>query len=282
MKKYKIYILGILFTAYFAVSLFGEDKKNVRVVSLSPNLTELVFYLGEEGQLVGRSSACDYPPEVKKIPSVGGFGKPSLEQLISLKPDVVIASALADPGLKNSIEQLGVKFYMFPGKSLEDYYTTVAVLGRILNCRKKADKEIRRVKEGIANFANMNKLPKKKSVPKVYLEVWNRPYMTVGNRSFINDIIEYAGGRNIAAAQSKDYFNCSVEWIITSRPDIIICPAMKNGDEADVKQRKGWQSIPAVKNNRIYVNFNPDLIYRLGPRILEGIACLRKIITDEK
>ena len=96
---------------------------------------------------------------------------------------------------------------------------------------------------------------------------------------FINEMIKYAGGRNIAADMNKDYFNCSVEWIITSNPDIIICPAMKTGREADVIKRKGWQNISAVKNNRIYVDLDDDLVYRLGPRIIEGVKLLKKIIS---
>jgi len=282
MKLFKMSMLGIVLFANFAFSVFADDGNSLRIVSLSPNLTELIFFLGEQKHLVGRSSACDYPPDAKKMKSVGGFGKPSLEQLLSLKPDLVVASALADPGLKTSIEQLGIKFYLMPGKSIDDYYKTVAAIGEILNCREKADKEINRVRNGVAHFAKMNKKTGLESLPKVYMEVWDRPYMTVGNKSFINEMLEYAGGKNIAALQNSDYFNCSVEWIISSKPDIIICPAMKDGHEVDVKKRKGWQKIPAVKNNRIYVNLNNDLIYRLGPRILEGISLLRKIIIDEK
>ena len=264
--------------AIFANALFADNKK-IRLVSLSPCLTELVFYLGEQDKLVGRSSACDYPAEAKKIEIVGSFGKPSLEKLISLKPDVVISSALADPVLKTSIEQFGIKFYLLPGKSFDDYYKALKLLGDILGCEKKADSEIARVKQALANFAKINSALKKKR-PKVYLEVWDRPYMTVGNKSFINEMIKYAGGENIADNINKDYFNCSVEWIITSDPDVIICPAMKTGREADVKKRKGWQNIQAVKNNCVYVDLNDDLIYRLGPRVIEGIKLLRKMILN--
>ena len=274
LKKYLILIFAI-----FAISVFGKDAEKLRVVSLSPCLTELIFHLGEQDKLVGRSSACDYPAGVEKIESVGGFGKPSLEKLMTLKPDVVIASALADPAIKTSIEQFGIKFYLLPGKSIDDYYKTVATMGKILGCKKKADAEIARIREGLAEFAQKNS-KSQLAVPRVYIEVWDRPYMTVGKKSFINDLIEYAGGKNIASRQNEDYFNTSVEWIITSNPEVIICPAMKTGREADVKNRKGWGNISAVKNNRIYVDLDDDLIYRLGPRVLEGVELLRKIINS--
>ncbi len=268
----------ILIFAIFAISVFGNEKEKLRVVSLSPCLTELIFHLGEEEHLIGRSSACDYPEGAKQIESAGGFGKPSLEKLISLKPTVVIASALANPAIQKSIEQFGIKFYLLPGKSIDDYFQTVRILGKILNCEEKAKKEIKRVKSGLAKFAKMNKALKKQP-PRIYMEIWDKPYMTIGKKSFINDLIEYAGGQNIAKDQNEDYFNCSVEWIITSNPEIIICPAMKTAREADVKSRNGWKNISAVKNDRIYVELNDDLIYRLGPRILEGIELLRTIIT---
>ena len=120
----------------------------------------------------------------------------------------------------------------------------------------------------------------KRTSPTVYMEIWDRPYMTIGNKSFITDLIKYAGGKNIVDSQDDDYFNCSVEWIITSNPSIIIAPAMKTGREADIKNRKGWQNIDAVKNNRIYIDLNDDLIYRLGPRIIDGIKLLRGIILN--
>jgi len=274
IKQTKVSVFILLGLISFSV-FCGEGKKEIRVVSLSPCLTELIFHLGEGDKLVGRSSACDYPEKAKKVESVGAFGKPSLEKLISVNPTVVVASALADPAVKPSIEELGIKFILLPGKSIEDYYSSVQKLGEILNCREKAEKEIRRFKTQLGKYRKESDKSRK---PKVYMEIWDRPYMTVGKRSFINDLIKYAGGNNIAAKRNEAYFNCSVEWIISSNPEVIICPAMKTGREADVKKRQGWSNIKAVKNGRIYVDLNDDLIYRLGPRTLEGIKLLNKLI----
>lgn len=269
-----------LFLLLLLLANFADAADAPRVISLSPSLTELVFHLGKGNALVGRTSACDYPPEAKNVEVVGGFGKPSIEKLLSLKPDVVVASALADPALVSSIQRFGIKFYRLPSKSIDDYYRAVATLGEVLHCENRAAAEIARIKKGLGEFAATNSKNKFKR-PKVYLEIWDRPYMTVGKKSFINDLINYAGGRNIAGALDKAYFNCSVEWIITSNPEVIICPAMKTGREADILHRRGWSGISAVRNHRVYVGLNDDLIYRLGPRILEGIALLRSIILKE-
>ena len=270
----------ILVLFFIVSAMVAEASSAIRVVSLSPCLTELIFYLGKGSLLVGRTSACDYPPEAEKIELVGAFGKPSMEKLLSLKPDIVVASALADPSLISSIRRFGIKFHLLPSKSIEDYYLSVTTLGRILHCEKTASAEIARVNTGLAKFEKLN-AEKDFKRPKVYLEIWDRPYMTVGKKSFINDLITYAGGVNIAGKFDEAYFNCSVEWIITSNPEVIICPAMKTGRDADVENRRGWSNVPAIRNHRVYVDLNDDLIYRLGPRMLDGIILLRSIILKE-
>jgi len=272
-------LLALSLAVSAAVSRAGDGKKT-RVVSLSPCLTETIFKLGAGDSLVGRTSACDYPAEARKVEVVGGFGKPSIEKVLSVKPDLVVASALADPAVKTTLERVGIKFLMLPTKSIDDYYSTVKVLGDALGCRKAAAAEVERVRSGLAAFAEKNKRAVERGwkPPRVYLEIWDKPYMTVGKRSFINDLITYAGGRNIAADRDEDYFNCSQEWIIRADPEVIICPAMKTGRVADVLGRRGWGGVSAVSRKRIYVDLNDDLIYRLGPRILEGVALLRRIL----
>ena len=275
------YLLLFSIAANFAFANFAESagKKTgkLRVISLSPSLTETVFHLGRGDWLAGRSSACNYPEEAKKVEIAGDFGRPSIEKLVSLKPDIVIASAMAEPALKTTLQQLNIRFYLLPDKSFDEYFATVKKLGELLDCRKRAADEIKRVKTGLAKFAEDNK-KLQENRPKIYLEIWDRPYMTIGKKSFINDMIEYAGGKNIASDREEGYFNCSEEWIIKSDPEIIICPGMKDRRTTDVMKRNGWQKISAVKNNRIYAELNSDLLYRLGPRALDGIKILRKII----
>jgi iron complex transport system substrate-binding protein len=104
--------------------------------------------------------------------------------------------------------------------------------------------------------------------------------MTIGKKSFLNDFISYAGGKNIGADMDKDYIKCSQEWVILANPEVIICPAMGEGKSGEVIARYGWQNIPAVKNKHVFTHLNQDLIYRLGPRMLDGIAIIRKCIES--
>ncbi|MDD5697946.1 MAG: helical backbone metal receptor [Victivallaceae bacterium] len=285
-RKFRLVIpLFLWLSCCLTFSVRGETGKSaVRIVSLSPCLTEIIFKLGKGGAMVGRSTACDYPGEVENIPVAGRFGVPFLEKLLVRKVDVVVASSLVDRSMKDKIQSMGVKFRLLPTESINDYFNAVKRLGEILGCEDRAEAEIDRVRKGLAKYRDeLGRLPER-GRPSVYLEVWNHPMMTVGKKSFINDYITYAGGRNIAGAVDRGYFACSAELVLTSRPQVIIAPSMGKNRAGEIRERNCWADIPAVKNNRIYVNLNSNLIFRLGPRILESIELLRKCIRnpDEK
>jgi iron complex transport system substrate-binding protein len=202
-----------------------------------------------------------------------------MEKLISLKPDAVVASALADKAVQNTIEQYGIKFYLLPSDKLSDYPEALGKLGQILKCESTAAEKIEDFNKRIKQFREENKTLKRH--PRVYLEVWNNPYMTVGRQSFINEMILSAGGENIAAEIDKGYFNFSLEWLLKSDPEIIICPAMSKEAVKNIEKREGWQKISAVRNHKIYTGIDNDILYRLGPRMIDGIALLKKIIRGK-
>ena len=233
--------------------------------------------------MVGRSSCCDYPAEAKNLPVVGNFGIPFLENLAAVKPDYVISTALKDQTSKQSMESLGAKVIMLDNNNFDDYIKCVKALGELLNCKAAADAEIMHFSKALEDFKKQADKVPAASRPKVYVEVWHRPLLTCGGKTFINDSIEYAGGINIGRSEKAEYFPCSLEWIMQQNPDVIICPAMGSGKSSEVAERDGWQHISAVKNNRIYTGLEQDKLYRLGPRTIEGIALLRKyILADAK
>ena len=282
----KLITYSILF--YLLILLFSCSKKqprndqkqhSIRIISLAPSLTETIFYLGKGANLVGRTTECNFPKEAKKIETVGSFGQPSLEKVLSLKPDIVVATALADRNIKQTIEEYGIKFLLLPTDNFQNYKDTLKTLGNILNCAKLAKQEIRKFNSELKKFQSENS--KKNKIPKVYLEIWNSPYMTIGKNSFINTMIYYAGGENIFKNVNKGYFNFSLESLIELNPDIIIAPSMRKGSEIFIKNRPNWNTIKAIKNQNIYTNLNNDLIFRLGPRTILGIKLLRSIINNK-
>lgn len=255
--------------------------QSLRVISLSPSITEIVFKLGKGSCLVGRSSACDYPEAVKKIPVAGNFGSPFLEHIATLKPDYVITTKLKDKASRQAMESLGVKVITLEDGCFDDYIKSVKTLGIILDCKAAADAEVARFSNALEEFKSKADMIPAASRPKVYIEVWYRPLLTCGGKTFINDMVGYAGGVNIAGKESAEFFSCSFEWILQENPDVIICPAMGYGKSAEISKRNGWEHISAVRNNRVYTGMDQDMIYRLGPRTIDGIAILRGYICPE-
>ena len=274
----RLLLLLSLLAASVAVS--GGAGKPVRVVSLGPSITEIIYQLGKGDCLVGRSSACDYPAAALKVPVVGNFGGPFVERLAAVKPDYVLVTALKDKGARKTLESLGAKVLMLPVRTLEDYTISVKIIGEALGCPEAAAAEIARFNGAVAGFrAQAEKIPLERR-PKVYLEVWHRPLQTCGGKTFINEMIECAGGVNIAAGEQREYFACSEEWILKRNPDIIISPGMGSGKSGQVSGRRGWGEIDAVKHNRIYTGLDQSSIFRLGPRTVDGIAIFKKCIMD--
>ncbi|MDD2404256.1 MAG: helical backbone metal receptor [Victivallaceae bacterium] len=245
-----------------------------RVVSLTPNLTELIYKLKQEHQLSGRSSACDYPPEVKTVPVAGEFAKPSLEPLAALRPTLVVSESTRSLKHAEAVRNLGIKFVSFPSETIEDYLSNIATMGKLLNCPHAAAKLITETQTKLDAFRKTAPPPDHR--PKVLILISASPLITVGKRSYIHEMIELAGGRNIAAGVEQNYFTCSMEFVVEQQPDIMIITPMTGGMNR-IENDPAWQTIPAIKNKRVHAEIDPSMIYRLGPRTIEGITIMRKI-----
>jgi len=222
-----------------------------RIVSLAPNLTEIVCAIGAGGALVGRTSVCDYPPEIiKSVPVIGGFGAPSLDRLLKTRPTLILDVALEDETVANLMTQLGVRRVRVPCATLDDIPTAVLTVGRLAH-REQAAQSLagrisREVSERRAALAGNNqasqqpdrcpssvvrRLSSAGTPPTVFVEIWGDPLMTVGRNSFVAELVALAGGRNLGnEVTDKDYFPVSSEWVIARNPDIILCLYMTEGD----------------------------------------------------
>ena len=255
-----------------------------RVVSLAPSNTEILFALGAGDKVVGRDEFSDYPPEVESISKVGGsMGEYSLEAIVALKPDLVLASELNSPELVASLEKLGLTVYYLPNpKTLEDLYVnleTVATLtGR--DATKLTDSlkaRVTAVDEKIAPLSYH---------PSVFYEVDatdpSKPY-TAGVGTFINLIINRAGGANFAelAGITDPYPQVSLEQLVVMPPDFIILGDSMWGTTPEaVAGRPGWDSLLAVTEGRVFP-FDDNLVSRPGPRLVDGLEALAKLLHPE-
>ena len=242
----------------------GGKNRLPRVVSLAPSVTEIVCALGATNQLVGRSSACDYPREaVKRVPVIGDFGVPSLERLLAVKPDAVLYTDLADI-VCNRLDE-----------SPAALVQVGQAVGREAEANRWADSLRRQITQSRASLSN------NVSRPRVLVLIWNDPLTAAGKESFVSDLVTLAGGQNIGDEIPRDYFPVSAEWVVSRDPEIVFCFFMANGNPVRqvVMQQAGWGRVNAVRTGRVYDGFDNNLVIRPGPRVMEGLALIRSYIT---
>lgn len=255
------------FLIFFSVCLFAGEK----IASLSPNLTEIICLLGGRSSLCGRSSACDYPADVRTVPVVGSFGKANPEALVASGATLVVTASERSPNDRAILERAGIRCLKIPANSIADYYSALRTLGKILDRSDAAETEIKRIQ---AEFAAFRKT--RKPVPKVLVMISETPIYTAGRRTFIHELIELAGGENIAGTEDREYFIVSPEWVLQRNPDILIScgkPLNKNSVLSAVK---------AFRTGKILTELDPSLLYRLGPRSIEAVRKLHEYFQSSR
>jgi len=267
-----------VFSAVLLFSVFGCEKPAVpektvfRAVSLAPNLTEIIVASGGLTNLVGRSAACDYPPEVKGIPVAGNFGVPFIETILTLKPDIVLDSELERPEIRRILRQAGIRSRQFRTEHPDDIPKTMREIGTLLNCSEQADREATVLETFLVRCRQTTAELQHKL--RVLVIVWNEPLMTLGERSFLTETLALAGGTSIGAIQKRPYYRFSVEWAVRENPDLVLF--MTPPDEKTLASLK---IIQAVRDGRYAVIRNMDALSRPGPRIREGILELQEHLS---
>ncbi len=251
-----------------------------RIVSLAPNITEILFALELGGRIVGATSYCNYPEQAKRIPRVGGFTDVSLETIVSLAPDLVLATA--DGNRKETVEQIermGLPVFVVNPKNLEGILATVRRIGRITGREAQA----RTLTSQFAcRVEAVSKRVAGRPRPTVFFQVGLDPIVTVGRNTFIDELIGIAGGASISSGDRTRYPRYSIEEVLARKPDIIVISTMERAKDpsAVAKIWRRWGEIPAVANERIYP-LDPDLIARPSPRIIDAVEILARMFHPD-
>lgn len=255
-----------------------------RIISIAPSNTEMLFALGAGSQLIGRDDLSDYPEEAKQLTSVGSvFGKINTEAIIALKPDLVLAAEISAPEQVKTLEDLGLKVYWLANpKDFDGLYENLETVGQLTGRTTEAQKLIDSIKMRYQTVTT--KIASSSNKPKVYYELDatdpTKPY-TSGPGTFIDTMINLAGGFNIGQAMKDQYAQISSEELVKQNPGIILLGDGAYGITADsLKQRAGWSAIAAVKNNAIFT-FDDNLVSRPGPRLIDGLEVMAKLIHPE-
>ncbi|BDG59104.1 ABC transporter substrate-binding protein [Caldinitratiruptor microaerophilus] len=253
-----------------------------RILSLAPSNTEILFAVGAGDRVVGRTDYCDYPPEAQKVPSVGGIVDPNVEKMVSLKPDVVFMIGGSEP-LRQKLEgDLGMTAVVLDPKTLDEVYAKIRLVGRIVDKTAEAEQVVARMQERVAAIeARVRDIPPSER-PTVFYEVWPDPLMTAGPGSFIDDLIRRAGGVNVAADAGQPWAQYSLEAVIKHDPAVILTPSAESGKALKDRARPGWEKIRAVREGRVYVLPDQNVVSRPGPRLVDGLEQIARLLHPDR
>lgn len=253
------------------------NKEPKRIISIAPNITEIIFALGKQNELVGRTDYCDYPTAAKKITSIGTLEQPNIEKIAALKPDLVIASTHFSQASLKKLEELNIKVAVLYGsENFNGAYDTISKVGKLTNANSKANEIISGMKKKVQYVKDKVKNEKE---PTVYYVVsyGEAGDYTAGKGTFISQMIGMAGGKN--SADDTTGWKYSVEKLVANNPNIVICSKYYNS-KSGIKSTNGYKDLSAVKNNKLY-EIDDNLINRQGPRLADGLEALAKIIHPE-
>jgi iron complex transport system substrate-binding protein len=252
----------------------GQKKVYNRIVSLAPTSTEILFAIGAGNQVVACSDLSDFPEEVKKLPKIGGFdGKTlSLDAIFAHEPDLVYLTNVMHNFLIPQLEANGIDYYISYGDSIEGVKNEILEIGKLTGHEAESQKVVAQIDQ------DLNFIKTKNILASVYWEVWNAPYMSAGKKSFINDLLGSAGIKNIFDDIDDAYPIVSEESIVLRGPEVILIPKNSGLAVDEVKGRKGWEDIPAVKNGKIFI-VDDDLLTRAGPRLGKSVKELYSIVN---
>lgn len=250
-----------------------------RIISLVPSVTESIYALGGEARLVGVTDFCDWPPEAQKKPRVGGMVAPSLEIIVALRPDLVVATR--EGNSRETLDQLGrlgVPVFVVEPHRLSDVMTVIAQLGELTGRQAAVGPLVEGLKRRVKAVQDaVRPYPR----PKVLYVLWPDPLIVPGRRGLVSELIELAGGTSVTAQEPGAYPRFSLEAVAARAPEVIIL-ARHGGDAAPVA-RAPWErltALPAVRAGRVY-SLDGNYLHRYGPRVVDGLELLARVIHPE-
>lgn len=250
-----------------------------RIISLVPSVTEILYSIGAQDRLVGVTDFCDYPPEARRKPHVGGMLAPSLEGMVSLKPDVVVATSAGNrQETFDQLERLRIPVYVVNPVAVADVLDLIGRLGRLTDRGEAADRTVAALRERVrAVTARVEGRPRLR----VLYVLWPDPLMVPGRGSLVSELIALAGGESVTADGGDGYPRYSLEAALARNPDIIVLAS--HGSERTPLSRDKWErlrQVPAIAAGRLYT-IDGNLTHRYGPRIVDGLERLARFIHPE-
>jgi len=280
MRRNAFSLLLVIFWAIFA-----SAAPRQRIISVSPNLTEILYGLGAFDRVVAVSDYCTYPPEVKSLPRVGGWATPNLERIVSLHPDLVVMTEVQVPVFGYRLQQLGIPTLVTASQTVSDVFSAIDALGEAVGKQKEARLLDNRIRSMLERVREQTKVL---SRPSVLLAVDHSPgslrdLYVITQGSYLADLVELAGAHIIVPGSKAGYSRISKETLMVLNPQVIL--ELRPGSKADEleKARSEWLELPeldAVRNDKIFV-LREDFIPHNSQMIVQTVVLLVHILHPE-
>lgn len=260
------------------------EKLPQRIVSLAPSNTEIIYALGLDNRLVGTTDYCDYPEAAKTKPRVASYMAPDMEKLVRIQPDLILAEAIHEKTVLPALEKLGFTVFVTSAKSLDTILQDITLIGQINGKSKAASRLVANLTERIEAVTSKTRNLTLEQRPRVLYIVWHNPIWTMGRNTFTDDLLHKAGGLNVFAEDFEKSRIVSLEAVIAKNPQIIIVSGMgTTGDLIynSIVSEQRLRSVDALTNNRVYKISDANIIERPGPRIVDGLEEVAKLIHPE-
>jgi iron complex transport system substrate-binding protein len=255
-----------------------DDPK--RIVALAPSITEIIFALGQQDRLKGTTQYTNYPAEAARLPKVGSYVRLDLERIVALNPDLCIAIKDGNPKeVIDRLQSLDIPVFAVNPHNLESMLQTIQKIGGILNASQMAKTLVTDMRSRIQKIDEL--VSKTDHRPRVFVQIGISPIISAGTNTFINELIDRAGGINVAAGPSA-YPHFSREQVLALAPDVLIITSMARSGAYE-KAKTDWyhlSNMPAVRENRIYT-VDSDLFDRPSPRLLNALEILTRLLHPE-
>ena len=254
-----------------------------RIVSMAPSLTEILFALGLDEEIVGVTLFSDYPPAAVEKPKVGTFWQPNIEAVVAARPSLVMTLGFGQhKDLAERLERIGYDSLAVNIEKVSDLFAAIGEIGTAAGRQLQADELTRNMKE---KLEALSRLVGTQAKVRVLWVVQREPLRVAGRDTFVNEMIELAGGENAIGPTVHKYPPIGAEQVMASGAEVIIEPAMGREDldaqRAEALRHWGkFRNLPAVANNRIYV-IRGDTVSRLGPRLYEGTETIARCLRPQ-
>jgi iron complex transport system substrate-binding protein len=250
------------------------------VVSLAPNLTEIVFALGEGENLAGDTDFCDYPSEATRKPHVGGTVNPNLERVASLMPDLVLATrSINRRETVAALDRVGLPVYVTDPHSVDEMIASVEHIGNALGAEKSAATVVSDLR---GRLAELERRLGGSAPRRVFFVVWTDPLISIGRDTFIADALRRAGGRSVIDT-AAEWPRISLEEVVRLQPEFLVFASAHGGDMrrdiAALHTRPGWRNLEALRNENVILL--SDTINRPAPRMMDAVEQLARALHPE-